>query len=140
MPLALQRGSRGPAVQDFQGNLRGAGLEVKPDGRFGPDTHDAVRSFQRSRSLKDDGIVGPDSWKALHHSEPASPSFDPFDPADYASWLSERADRADTYLHGLLGSGGGSTASSSPPRSTLPTDLPSVRRTPMIGSAEPGGV
>lgn len=32
---------------------------------FGPKTEEAVRAFQRSRGLTDDGIVGRLTWEAL---------------------------------------------------------------------------
>lgn len=105
MPVTLRQGSRGPAVVDLQGNLRSAGFEVKPDGRFGPDTESAVRGFQRGRGLKEDGIVGRASWSALHRSRPVPPSLDPFDPDDYARWLAESADRAVRSIGGLFGAG-----------------------------------
>ncbi len=41
------------------------GYNIAVDGRFGPDTETAVRSFQDSRNLPVDGIVGPNTWRAL---------------------------------------------------------------------------
>ncbi|MBB4912288.1 peptidoglycan-binding domain-containing protein [Actinophytocola algeriensis] len=37
----------------------------EPDSDFGPLTEEAVRAFQRSRGLTDDGIVGKLTWEAL---------------------------------------------------------------------------
>lgn len=35
------------------------------DGRFGRNTEDAVKRFQRAHGLDDDGVVGPITWAAL---------------------------------------------------------------------------
>jgi peptidoglycan hydrolase-like protein with peptidoglycan-binding domain len=39
-------------------------LGVTADGRFGPQTDAATRSFQRSKGLTADGVVGPKTWAA----------------------------------------------------------------------------
>ncbi|MFE3072590.1 peptidoglycan-binding protein [Streptomyces sp. NPDC059247] len=44
-------------------NRYGAGLAV--DGAFGDGTDAKIRSFQSSHGLDADGIVGPDTWRAL---------------------------------------------------------------------------
>lgn len=36
------------------------------DGYWGPNTKGAVKAFQSYNSLSADGIVGPDTWYALH--------------------------------------------------------------------------
>lgn len=41
------------------------GYNIAVDGRFGPGTETAVRSFQASRNLPVDGIIGPNTWRAL---------------------------------------------------------------------------
>lgn len=59
----LRRGDRGQLVAVIQNKLRvpaGGAL-----GTFGPATEAAVRAFQRSRGLDDDGVVGPGTWAAL---------------------------------------------------------------------------
>lgn len=44
----------------------GYGLpEYGADGKFGSETKDAVRAFQRDHGLKDDGVVGYNTWRKL---------------------------------------------------------------------------
>lgn len=62
----LRRGSTGPAVEKLQALLNAvSGAGLAEDGDFGPRTDAAVRAFQRSRHLDDDGIVGRLTWRAL---------------------------------------------------------------------------
>lgn len=56
---------QGADVRELQEALSAAGVEIDPDGVFGPDTDTAVRSFQRAHDLTPDGIVGPASRSAL---------------------------------------------------------------------------
>lgn len=42
-----------------------ARLSITADGRFGPGTERAVKAFQGSKRLVQDGIVGPKTWGAL---------------------------------------------------------------------------
>ena len=56
---------RGPDVGALQKALRAFGFRLKTDGVFGADTEAKVRSFQRSRGLKIDGIVGPATRSAV---------------------------------------------------------------------------
>lgn len=65
---AIRPGDRGEAVRDLQHRLIELGHRIDPaelDGRFGPTTERAVREFQRSRRLDEDGVVGPDTWGQL---------------------------------------------------------------------------
>ncbi|MDJ0791099.1 MAG: peptidoglycan-binding protein [Acidimicrobiia bacterium] len=61
------RGDRGEAVRDVQSRLRALGFGIEGDrlGVFGDGTEHAVAAFQSARGLPADGIVGPDTWRAL---------------------------------------------------------------------------
>ncbi|HLT96885.1 MAG TPA: peptidoglycan-binding protein [Acidimicrobiia bacterium] len=63
-------GDTGESVRDIQDRLVGLGLSTEPDvrGEFGPGTERAVLEFQASRGLSADGIVGPDTWRALYEA------------------------------------------------------------------------
>ncbi len=52
-------------VKTLQYLLRARGHTLSVDGVFGSATDAAVRSFQTSKSLLVDGIVGPQTWAAL---------------------------------------------------------------------------
>ncbi|GHF75077.1 peptidoglycan hydrolase-like protein with peptidoglycan-binding domain [Amycolatopsis bartoniae] len=64
----LRRGSAGPAVRKLQRLLNARMPELTPiavDGQFGPATDARVREFQRRAALAVDGVVGPNTWRAL---------------------------------------------------------------------------
>lgn len=61
----LQWGSRGDDVVLVQRRLTQLGWSLTDDGIFGTYTRSAVRSFQQTRSLYVDGVVGPNTWKKL---------------------------------------------------------------------------
>jgi N-acetylmuramoyl-L-alanine amidase len=62
----IQAGDDGPEVRDVQGRLaRLRRYEGPIDERFDSQTEEAVRAFQRERGLAADGIVGPETWRAL---------------------------------------------------------------------------
>jgi peptidoglycan hydrolase-like protein with peptidoglycan-binding domain len=65
-PPTVRRGSTGPAVTLLQQLLTDYGYDPGViDGDFGPNTENAVRSFQTDYGLTVDGIVGPHTWAAL---------------------------------------------------------------------------
>lgn len=52
-------------VRYLQRLLNANGYSVTTDGGFGSKTQQAVISFQNSKRIKADGIVGPLTWKQL---------------------------------------------------------------------------
>lgn len=59
-------GDSGAAVAEVQCLLRRAGISPGGiDGMFGPLTQGAVKRLQKRARLDVDGVVGPDTWKAL---------------------------------------------------------------------------
>jgi len=62
-----RRGDEGEAVRDIQDRLTALGHPTDPDpiATFGEGTFRAVSEFQTKRGLWADGIVGPDTWRAL---------------------------------------------------------------------------
>lgn len=61
----LDYGAAGTDVVLLQQHLNNSGAHLVVDGKFGPRTEEAVISFQRTRGLVQDGIVGPKTWAAL---------------------------------------------------------------------------
>lgn len=69
----LRRGARGEAVERSMGLLAAAGFPPAgsfranhiPDGIAGEGWEVAVKRFQRAKKIKDDGIVGPVTWRKL---------------------------------------------------------------------------
>ena len=60
-------GDDGEPVRDIQQRLAALGFDTGPDtaGAFEKGTEAAVVAFQRHNGLPADGIVGPDTWRAL---------------------------------------------------------------------------
>lgn len=67
-PQELEFGAQGQDVKFLQKLLINNGYSIGfsgIDGIFGQDTYASVRKFQSNNGLKDDGIVGSLTWKAL---------------------------------------------------------------------------
>lgn len=61
----VRSGQSGEKVRTIQYHLRGRGYTITVDGAFGSGTVSTVRSFQSSKGLSSDGVVGPQTWEAL---------------------------------------------------------------------------
>ncbi|MCX3064082.1 peptidoglycan-binding domain-containing protein [Streptomyces beihaiensis] len=63
----LSYGDTGAAVKELQCELNAnvTGADLKVDGIFGGLTYNAVIKFQGCFSLKQDGIVGPQTWHEM---------------------------------------------------------------------------
>ncbi len=64
-PPTLRKGAKGEIVEKLQGRLKAHGSDLRIDGDFGEMTKNAVVLFQTMNDLPRDGIVGPQTWKAL---------------------------------------------------------------------------
>lgn len=64
-------------VEDLQTYLVGEDFELIVDGRYGPNTAQKVREYQKSRALEQDGRVGPQTWGQM--------LAEGFRPADYVA-------------------------------------------------------
>ncbi|WP_018157576.1 peptidoglycan-binding protein [Demetria terragena] len=56
----LKYGAKGSLVKTLQSRLK-----ISQDGSFGPATLTKVKGYQKSKGLSVDGVVGPNTWKAL---------------------------------------------------------------------------
>jgi peptidoglycan hydrolase-like protein with peptidoglycan-binding domain len=71
----LERGARGPSVEELQRRLTEAGHPCGPaDGIYGSATEKAVRAYQKGRALDVDGVVGLQVWTALLTDQPPTPA------------------------------------------------------------------
>ena len=69
----LHMGSRGAEVVRLQLALREQGYLLRPDGRFGPMTREAVITFQSTHHLPPTGEVNAMVWDALEGAHPSFP-------------------------------------------------------------------
>ena len=62
----LERGMTGEAVEALQVLLTaGTEHDLAPDGSFGSATKKALKAYQRSAKLEDDGVCGKATWSSL---------------------------------------------------------------------------
>jgi peptidoglycan hydrolase-like protein with peptidoglycan-binding domain len=70
----LKEGATGEAVSQLQLALQGLGYPPGAvDGKFGPSTLAAVKSFQQDNSITADGIVGPVTWRNIDEADQSEP-------------------------------------------------------------------
>lgn len=69
MPIAagatFHPGDSGDDITIIQQQLGQLGYAVSADGVYGPATEAAIREFQAARGLDTDGLVGPETYRAL---------------------------------------------------------------------------
>ena len=66
--------SEKPATRAIQSALKNAGFYPgEIDGKMGAVTREAIKEFQRVNGLKDDGVVGKQTWAKLSAYEKLSP-------------------------------------------------------------------
>jgi general secretion pathway protein A len=69
LPTRISLGSKGEHIKQLQGLLKGAGAYSKPlTGVYDNDTLSAVKEFQSSKGIEQDGIVGDQTLMFLYHS------------------------------------------------------------------------
>ena len=61
----FRMGDEGTEIAELQGQLIELGYDIVADGAFGPAMKDAVKSFQISRGIHPDGMIGPATYTAL---------------------------------------------------------------------------
>ena len=55
-----------PSTREIQQALKNSGFyQGSLDGKMGPITKEAIKEFQRVHGLKDDGVVGKQTWAQL---------------------------------------------------------------------------
>jgi len=64
-PMLLRRGMKNVFIGQFQQKFHDRGWRIVVDHDFGPATEKVVRAFQREKGLVEDGIVGPQTWRAI---------------------------------------------------------------------------
>ena len=63
--ITVKRGAKGNITKLIQERLNSVGFSLSTDGKFGGGTERAVKVFQKNRGLKQDGIVGTNTWDWL---------------------------------------------------------------------------
>ena len=68
--INLKKGNKGETVKEAQNKLKQLGFyQGKIDGDYGDMTVDAVKKYQRTQHLLEDGIIGPVTCKVLNNTQ-----------------------------------------------------------------------
>ncbi|MFC5971550.1 peptidoglycan-binding protein [Halomarina salina] len=97
-------GDRGETVYTVQYLLEGHGYDLQyHDGIYGSEVESTVESFQSSRGLSVDGVVGPNTWEALVITV-SGPTDDPYWPTYGAQHHLRDGEGYDIAVDGYYGS------------------------------------
>lgn len=98
--MLVRHGEQGENVKSIQEILTHLGYRLGPiDGIYGDKTESAVVQFQEEHNLYADGIVGPNTWNALHWAhtiivdEQTHPLTDPGTHPELMQWVRVAADK-----------------------------------------------
>ncbi len=70
----MKKGCKGNDVKSLQKRLKTLGYySSTADGKFGSGTEKAVKAFQKKKGLKQDGVVGKTTFKAIYAAATATP-------------------------------------------------------------------
>ncbi len=71
----MKKGCKGDDVKSLQKRLKTLGYySSTADGKFGSGTEKAVKAFQKKKKLKQDGVVGKTTFKAIYATTTAPPT------------------------------------------------------------------
>lgn len=63
--VTVKKGAKGNITRLIQERLNSVGFNISIDGIFGGNTENAIKVFQKNRGLKQDGIIGRNTWNWL---------------------------------------------------------------------------
>lgn len=64
--ITIRSGDRGAVVRSAQLELKKLVPWLPVDGRYGPDTREAVYAYQVVHHLRADGVLGKDTWETMY--------------------------------------------------------------------------